>query len=411
MIIDCTECGNNLSDKAMICPHCGVIVNDNIALIPSSKRRLKLPNGFGQISRINNRNLRNPYRVMVTVGKTKKGRPIVKPLKPVAYFPTYNAAYTALVKYNENPYDLSINITVSELYEEWYKSYTDKQNQSQSSKNSIVSVWKYCSELYDFPARELRSRHIRQLIDNASITVNKVKKPATPYTKTRIKSLFNMMLDYAVEYEIIDKNYARNVRLNSSIYMQLEEQHKDHIPFADKEIKKLWDNVDTVPYVDVVLVQCYSGWRPSELGLIKLSNVDLKKGLIKGGMKTDAGKDRIVPIHPKVLPLVENLYNEANELGSDYLINCLDGLVERSGYAMTYARYKARFIRIVQMLELNPAHLPHDGRKHFVTMAKRYHVDEYAIKYIVGHAITDITEKVYTKRETSWLKREIRKIK
>ena len=48
---------------------------------------------------------------------------------------------------------------------------------------------------------------------------------------------------------------------------------------------------------------------------------------------------------------------------------------------------------------------------HFITMAKKYDMDEYALKYIVGHAIDDITEKVYTKRETDWLIREIAKIK
>lgn len=44
-------------------------------------------------------------------------------------------------------------------------------------------------------------------------------------------------------------------------------------------------------------------------------------------------------------------------------------------------------------------------------MAKKYNVDEYAIKYIVGHSISDITEKVYTERKSDWLKSEIEKIK
>ena len=61
-------------------------------------------------------------------------------------------------------------------------------------------------------------------------------------------------------------------------------------------------------------------------------------------------------------------------------------------------------------LKLNPEHRPHDGRKHFVTMAKKYGIDEYAIKYMVGHKISDITEKVYTQREFEWLKEEIEKI-
>ena len=79
--------------------------------------------------------------------------------------------------------------------------------------------------------------------------------------------------------------------------------------------------------------------------------------------------------------------------------------------ALTYARYQNGFGMIRDELNLNPEHRPHDGRKHFVTMAKKYKLDEYAIKYIVGHKISDITEKVYTQREFEWLKTEIEKIK
>ena len=38
-------------------------------------------------------------------------------------------------------------------------------------------------------------------------------------------------------------------------------------------------------------------------------------------MKTDAGKDRLVPIHPRIRDLVKHRYQEAINLGSDYLIN------------------------------------------------------------------------------------------
>ncbi len=62
-------------------------------------------------------------------------------------------------------------------------------------------------------------------------------------------------------------------------------------------------------------------------------------------------------------------------------------------------------------LGLSTEHRAHDPRKHFITMAKKYKVDKYAIKYIVGHSISDITEKVYTERDLIWLKEEIEKIK
>lgn len=109
--------------------------------------------------------------------------------------------------------------------------------------------------------------------------------------------------------------------------------------------------------------------------------------------------------------MVERKYKEAQEMGSLYLFNYVNPNARLKSTALTYARYQKGFGMIRDELKLNPEHRPHDGRKHFVTMAKKYGIDEYAIKYMVGHKISDITEKVYTQREFEWLKTEIEKIK
>ena len=92
MLIKCPECELQVSDKASACPHCGYPMQSTAKPRKprKSNKRRRLPNGFGQISEIKNRNLRNPFRAMVTVGKTPEGRPICKPLKPESYFSTYN---------------------------------------------------------------------------------------------------------------------------------------------------------------------------------------------------------------------------------------------------------------------------------------------------------------------------------
>lgn len=77
---------------------------------------------------------------------------------------------------------------------------------------------------------------------------------------------------------------------------------------------------------------------------------------------------------------------------------------------MTYDKYANRFEAIRDELKLSPEHRAHDPRKQFVTMAKKAGVDEYALKRIVGHSISDITERVYTERDIDWLKTEIEKI-
>lgn len=413
MLIQCPECELQVSDKAMACPHCGYPMKPTAKpRKPRNKnnKRRRLPNGFGQISEIKNRNLRKPFRAMITVGKNSVGRPICKSLKPESYFETYNDAYSALVEYNKNPYDLDVAITTKELYDKWTDSYF-KTLKSNSSIRTITSAWAYCSSVYDMRVKDIRARHIKGCIDNGTAFIKGEERLPTANMKSRIKSLFNLMLDYAVEYEIVDKNYARTFNLSDDIVKEKEEVKRGHIPFSEKEMDLLWQNINKYPYIDVILIQCYSGWRPQELGLIEIENVDLENFFFKGGIKTDAGRNRIVPIHPKIRDLVKNRYQEAVALGSKYLINCTDTQTHRSNYLLTYEKYQQRFAKIKTKLSLNPQHRAHDGRMHFVTMAKKYNVDEYAIKYMVGHSIQDITEKVYTKREIEWLKNEIEKIK
>lgn len=411
MLIKCPECELQVSDKALACPHCGYPMQPTTkqkARAKNNKRR-RLPNGFGQISEIKNRNLRNPFRAMVTVGKTPEGRPICKLLKPESYFPTYNDAYAALVEYNRNPYDLEPSITVKELYEKWSTDYF-KTLKADGSARAMAAAWEYCSSVYNMRVTDIRARHIKGCMEDGTATVRGKEQKATATMKNKIKSLFNIMLDYALEYELVDKNYARTFNLSEETIKEIKTVKNEHIPFTDEEMECLWTHVDDIPSVDIMLIQCYSGWRPQELCLLELENIDLVNFTFQGGMKTKAGENRIVPIHSRIRPLVERKYKEAQSLNSRYLFNVIDGWRKR-WVNLSYRRFKYDFSKICEKLALNPQHRPHDGRKHFVTTAKRYGVDEYAIKYIVGHSIADITEKVYTQREFDWLKSEIEKIK
>lgn len=410
MLITCPECELQVSDKALNCPHCGYpIVTGAKRTKRQPNKRKRLPNGFGQITYMKGHNLRNPYRAMVTVAKSPTGKCIVKPLKPQSHFATYNDAYSALLEYNKNPYDLNDGITVKELYEKWTGIYFPTLKNAASTR-TITSAWAYCSEIYSMRAVDVRARHIKGCIDNGKALIKGSEKSPSADTKSRIKSMFNLMFDYALEYELVEKNYARTFKISDDILDEIEETKNAHIPFTKEEMNKLWDNVERMKYVDLLLFQCYSGYRPQELGLLEIKNIDLVNDTMVGGMKTDAGTDRVVPIHPKVKYIVQRYYDEAIELGSEYLFNCTDTNTHRSSLKMTYDKYRHRVDKIVSNLNLNPDHRAHDGRKHFVTMAKNANLDEYAIKYIVGHKIDDITERVYTERDIEWLKAEMNKI-
>ena len=410
MLTQCPECELPVSDKANACPHCGYPLkpSEKQKRPRKSNKRRRLPNGFGQISEIKNRNLRNPFRAMVTVGKTPEGKPICKPLKPESYFATYNDAYAALVEYNKNPYDLEPSITMQELYDKWLPEY----EKTVKSTKSVTSAWAYCSGVYKMRVMDIRARHVKGCMEEGVAVIRGKAQHPSATMKNQIKSLFNMMLDYALEYELVDRNYSRTFNLTEETVKEIQSVKKEHIAFTDEEMDLLWANISSKQGIDIMLIQCYSGWRPQELGLLELKDVDLENWTFRGGMKTDAGENRVVPIHSRIQDLVLRKYQEAEALGSPYLLNWTDpNNRNKKNLKLTYARYQKAFERIRDELKLNPNHRPHDGRTHFVTMAKRYGVDEYAIKYMVGHKISDITEKVYTRREFAWLREEIKKIK
>lgn len=80
-------------------------------------------------------------------------------------------------------------------------------------------------------------------------------------------------------------------------------------------------------------------------------------------------------------------------------------------WKVTYDKYANRFDKVIEALELNPNHRPHDPRKTFITRAKRAGMDEYALKEMVGHSIADIMESTYTVRDLEWLREDLEKLK
>lgn len=396
MLILCPECQLQISDKAATCPHCGYPLKPGSRPYRSLKRTHKrLPNGFGQISKITSKPLRNPYRAMVTVGKNPDtGRPIVKPLKPQSYFKSYNEAYEALLKYNKDPHiEETTLITVEELFEEWSKWYFPVL--SPSAIETHTTAWNASKMLYNYPVANLKTKNIRECIDSVKAIT----------TKPRIKTLFGLMLDYAVEHEYCDQNVAKLIKLDPTVSKKLNSVQTPHIAFTEAELNIMWNNVSTTKFVDSMLIQCYMGLRPREMLGIKLENINLEIGCITCGMKTEAGKDRVIPIHSKIENLIKTKYKVARAMGSEYLFN------QVLSKGMSYDTYKKYFYQIVKELNLDEEHRPHDPRKTFITLAKKYKMNEYAIKRIVGHTTGDLTEDVYTERSIDWLKEEIEKIK
>lgn len=396
-LLKCPECTHDVSDRALTCPNCGYPMNMPSSTKPRIRngKPTKLPNGYGTIYKMSGKRSK-PYRVMKTdkwiidpvTGKSKQIR------STIGYYQSREDAMIALADYNENPYDIKADsITFSEVYEKWSENYFPTLS-NPSSVRTVTAAYAYCNDLYDMRMKDIKVSHLEGIILNAQVGDS---------TKSRIKSLFNMMYKYAIAHDIVEKDYASVMFANGNPIKR--SRAKEVIPFSQEEIFLLWNNLDNIAFADMILIGIYSGWRPQELAILKVADIDLEAGTMLGGLKTDAGKNRIVPIHPLIKPLIEKRMKEATVMQSEFLFNDANG---QQGTHMTYDKYRKRFEKVMKYLKLT--HRPHETRHTFITKAKACDVDEYILKLIVGHSIVDITEKVYTHRTIDQLRAEMEKI-
>lgn len=352
---------------------------------------MKLPNGYGSVYKLSGKR-RNPYIVRKTTGwvvddatGTAKQQYIT-----IGYYPTKAEALNALANYNANPYDIATNtITFAEVYAKWSEAHFNTI--VPSAQRTWASAFNHSAPLHKMRMKDIRPNHLEETIKNADVGQS---------TKQRMKSLYNMMYKYCLKYDICDKDYAA---LCESV--KRSKPTIERVPYTPEEIQQLWDNLG-FPFVDMVLIGIYSGWRPQELAILQVADVDLEARTFFGGLKSDAGRNRCVPIHPLIYDLVKRNYDNAIACGSSYLFNDENG---QQGTWLTYDKYRGRFNKINKKLGQN--HRPHDTRHTFITKAKEAGVNEYVLKLIVGHAIEDVTEKVYTHRTMQQLAEEIQKIK
>lgn len=140
----------------------------------------------------------------------------------------------------------------------------------------------------------------------------------------------------------------------------------------------------------------YTGFRIGELLSLKTKDVCLKNMTIQGGSKTNAGIDRLIPVHVKIRGYIAQRYNcESEYLIHDIHLKPLDYQLYRKQY----------FDKVMNLLKME--HLPHDCRHTFATRLSNVGANTTAIKKLIGHSNYQTTERIYTHKDMTQLRRAI----
>lgn len=408
-LISCPECNRKISSSAFACPGCGYPINyQPEQKNKKSNKKTRRANGVGTVYPLSGKR-RNPWVAAITVGweineKTGRAKQIQR---PIGYFPTESKANLALDRYNENPYDLDKETTtIEQLYERWSKVYFEELT-DESSIRTIQAAWQYVPPTFRVQnATRMTAQGIKDFINFDAQRIDNKGKTIKPSdnTKSRMKSMFNLMYDYAVLANLVQYNPARQFALKG-IQNKIERKRKDKNPISIEHESELWKDLD-FGYIRMVIINIYSGWRPEELLELCKDDIDLSEMTMTGGMKTDAGYSRTIPIHPKISDLVRYYYDKSTGalLFYDY-----DGVRPTT---LTYDKYRGRFKKILARHGWEDLYSPSCPRHTFSTRTKNVRMDELARKKIMGHEIVDVTDKHYTHLDIiPFLTEEIHKIK
>lgn len=330
-----------------------MILRGNYTMRKRKAKRHRLKKGYGSVYEIKHKNKNGEYYY--------REKPWVFRYdgKYIGYYETEEDAIAAAHEFHKHPVVHEKN-TYAEVFAFW------KQTKAPYLSDRTVYEYEkkfnnYCKPLHNRIYYELRPNDYYQILNSLDVS---------NATKNNLIKLFRAIDKCAFEMEIIDRKYT------DSISYYKEEKTSSRKPFTEKEIAKLWENKD-VEDVDLVLILIYTGMRPTEIELLKLKDIDDK--FLKCGIKTDAGKNRMIPIHPKIKPLIEKRMKESKK---DKFLN-----------------YSAKTLRIrfkTVMSKLNMEHIPYECRHTMITRLDNAGANKVCIDLIAGHESKSIGERVYT---------------
>lgn len=378
---------------------------------------------YGSIVKLNGKRA-EPFGVRLTLGYNEKGYPVYE------FLDTFDNELDAELcrrEYSKNPYDLIINhekyisikkssalpskvidestviveedktgYTFKQIYDEWKEIYFPTKEQikeeeithkkakgklSKANKGNMSSAFSNSKKLHDRIYSTLRKIDFETVINETNGCRTKLYN---------MRNLYIKLDEYAYEKNIIDKCYA------DKVHVDYEENETGRHPYTYKEIEFLW-SLEAEKDVDILLVLLYNCMRIDELLSLETSNIFFDKGYMVGGLKSESGKNRIIPIHHRIKHIIEKYYNSNNK----YLFT------DENGNKIKYKDYYYRFkILRTKWGEKNfdQTHVVHETRHSIRSEMDRRGANKKCMDLLMGHKSTDVGNRVYNIKTIQELK-------
>lgn len=293
------------------------------------------------------------------------------------------------------------------MYEKWkelhYKDIGPK------GRDSYERAFAKALELHKRPMRELKTEDYQAVITALADS----GKSRSMCEKQR--QLFSQLCKWAMQNDIITINYAEGLRLPAP-------SPKKERTLTDDELGKIKAIADDNSkgnrfrqVAQLAMVLTYTGMRIDELLSMRRDDVHLNEGYMIGGEKTDAGRQRVIPILEPIRMIVAEWM--LCSLGSEFL------LPTSTGRKKNVDTVEHSFRRLMIVLGINPDPekvdrknmgeliTPHSLRRTAATRLVEGKAEPTAVQAILGHADFSTTADYYTSHNVEYLAEEMKKFK
>lgn len=372
------------------------------------KKYPRLPNGFGSI-RYLGKGRRNPYAIHPPTHLDASTGDITGRPAALCYVDDYMIGIAVLTAWhagNYKPgYELSIKQevaqnagttaisnrllsdyrkisgidmvkpTFSQVYDRFFANkFPEGHKYSNATIRSTTAAYKNCEKLHPLIFCSLKYSDLQSVVDQC---------PLKHASLELIINLFHQMYQYALMNDLCEKDYSAGVKIKK------KDDDEKGIPFTMEELTKIYA-ARKDETAEMLIIMCLSGFRINEYQNIFLNT---EEWYFQGGSKTDAGKARIVPVHSCIQAMVMQRMERYKKL-----------LPVAAG---TFRKNMDALLKHIGIME---HHTPHDCRHTFSYLCEKYEVAENDRKRMLGHAFSDVTNKIYGHRDLKELRKQIEKI-
>lgn len=383
----CVKCKKEIPEGSVFCCWCG---KKQEAKKQKTRRRAR---GSGSICK-DSRNRDRPYiarAVPLRIGEHGAY---------IGAFATVKEAQAAIEQYEQGKRPDLYNATLDKIYELWSSNHFGTL--SDSGVQGYRAAYKSCADLHRRTFRDIKTADFQRVIDHHAADGSSRSK------LEKIRQLCSQLCKWAMQNDIIDKNYAEFVKLPKA-----EKKEKQIFTAHDRAV--LWEHTDD-KRVQIIIVMIYTGFRIGEIAALKPSDVYFKDGYMIGGEKTEAGKNRVVPF-PESVPEVEQ-YVQA------WCADCKTGtlLGVTADYLRKYMFYPVlaelglissptKSPKTGKYMYINPRLTPHSTRHTFASLSAAAGMRPDDLQKIIGHADFETTADIYVHKNIDQLKSAMNRLK